>query len=297
VTKNVTKAFLLLLLISMIVVAVSGCTTSPAATPTPAASVAASAAASATPVASAAPNATANFTTLTPGVLSIATDASYAPFENVNTTTNQIEGFDIDLMNQIGKELGLNVTYTNQAFDTIILAVQTHKFDGSISAFTIKPERQKSIDFTDPYYENRGQALAVKTGNDKISNLTDLANMTIGVQSGTVAQLEIANLTTADNKTLVPPQNIKAYTLMPDVMAALKKGEVQVAAGDYPVMKPYIDQYPGDYQFSNTSLSGTEYFGIVVSKDNPGLTAAMNQALAKIKADGRYDAIYKKWFP
>jgi len=276
VTRNVTKAFLLLLLISMIVVAVSGCTTSPAVTPTPAPS--------------------ANFTTLTAGTLSIATDASYAPFENVNTTTNQIEGFDIDLMNEIGKELGLKVVYTNQAFDTIILAVQTNKFDASISAFTIKPERQKSIDFTDPYYENRGQALAVKAGNDKIKTLDDLGNMTIGVQSGTVAQLEIANLTTADNKTLVPPQNIKAYTLMPDVMAALKKGEVQVAAGDYPVMKPYIDQYPGDYQFSNTSLSGTEYFGIVVSKDNPGLTAAMNQALAKIKADGRYDAIYKKWF-
>ena len=66
---------------------------------------------------------------------------------------------------------------------------------------------------------------------------------------------------------------------MPDVMMALKKGEVQVAAGDYPVMKPYVDQYPGDYQFSNTTLSGTEYFGIVVSKDNPGLTAAMNSAL------------------
>ena len=277
-TKNTTKALLLLLLISAIVVAVSGCTSSPAVTPTPVAN------ATATPVP------TQNVTTLTPGVLSIATDASYAPFENVNTTTNQIEGFDIDLMNEIGKELNLNVTYTNQAFDTIILAVQTNKFDGSISAFTILPERQKSIDFTNPYYENKGQALAVKTGNDKIATLADLGNMTIGVQSGTVAQTYIMNVTG------VKPENVKPYTLMPDVMMALKKGEVQVAAGDYPVMKPYIDQYPGDYQFSNTTLSSTEYFGIVVSKDKPGLTAAMNDALAKIKADGRYDTIYHKWF-
>ncbi len=275
-TKNISKALLLLLLISAVVIAVSGCTTSPAVTPTPAPA--------------------ANFTTLTPGVLSIATDASYAPFENVNTTTNKIEGFDIDLMNEIAKELGLNVTYTNQAFDTIILAVQTKKFDASISAFTINADRQKSIDFSNPYYENRGQALSVKTGSDNIKSLADLGNMTVGVQTGTVAQTEIANLT-IDNKTVVKPENIKSYTLMPDVMAALKKGEVQVAAGDYPVMKPYVDQYPGDYQFSNTSLSGTEYFGIVVSKDNPGLTAAINGALDKIKADGRYDKIYKKWFP
>ena len=273
---NYAKALLCVTIICAALVALSGCTspaTSPATTPT--------AIANASPAA--------NFTTLTPGVLSIATDASYAPFENVNTTNNNsIEGFDIDLMNQIAKELNLTVQYTNQPFDGIILSIQTHKYDASVSAFTITAERQKTIDFTDPYYENRGQAIAVRAGQDNVKNLTDLMNMTIGVQSGTVAQTEIANYTQAGN--------IKAYTLMPDVMMALKKGEVQVAAGDYSVIKPYVDQYPGDYQFSNTSLSGTEYFGIVVSKDNPGLTAAMNSALAKIKADGRYDAIYKKWF-
>ena len=272
--RKATNALILLILISALFVAMSGCTTTPTASPTPTAT----------------PKPAANFTTLTPGVLSVATDASYAPFENVNTTTNKIEGFDIDLMNEIAKELGLNATYTNQPFDSIILAVQTKKFDCSISAFTITAERQKTIDFSDPYYENRGQALAVKAGKDTIKSLDDLANMTIGVQSGTVGQQEVMNVSG------VKPENVKAYTLMPDAMMALKKGEVQVAAGDYAVMKPYIDQYPGDYQFSNTSLSGTEYFGIVVNKDNPGLTAAINQALAKIKADGRYDAIYKKWF-
>lgn len=270
-------------IICAVFVAFSGCTsTSPSATATPTAVPNATATAT--------PNQTAyNFTTLTPGVLSIATDASYAPFENMNTSTNQVEGFDIDLMNQIAKELNLTVQYTNQPFDGIILSIQTHKYDASISAFTINGERQKTIDFSDPYYENAGQALTVKTGQDTIKSLDDLKNMTVGVQTGTVAQTGVANYTTEGK--------VKAYTLMPDVMSALKKGEVQVAAGDYSVMKPYVDQYPGDYQFSNTTLSGTEYFGIVVSKDNPGLTAAMNSALAKIKADGRYDAMYKVWFP
>jgi polar amino acid transport system substrate-binding protein len=263
-------------IICALFVAFSGCTSpSPTATATP------------TPAASVKP--AANFTTLTPGMLSIATDASYAPFENMNTSTNKVEGFDIDLMDQIAKELGMNVTYANQPFDGIILSIQTGKYDASISAFTITAERQKTIDFSDPYYENRGQALAVKAGKDNIKSLNDLKNMTVGVQSGTVAQTGIANYTTEGK--------VKAYTLMPDAMMALKKGEVEAAAGDYSVMKPYVDQYPGDYQFSNTTISGTEYFGIVVSKDNPGLTAAINSALAKIKADGRYDAMYKKWFP
>lgn len=272
--SNYAKMFLCITIICAAFVAFSGCTSpSPTVTPT------------AKPTASP----TANFTTLTPGTLSIATDASYAPFENVNTTTNKIEGFDIDLMDQIAKELGMNVTYTNQPFDGIILSVQTHKFDASISAFTITGERQKTIDFSDPYYENRGQAFVVKPGKDTIKSLDDLMNMTVGVQSGTVAQTGVANYT--------KPANVKAYTLMPDVMLAVKKGEVQVAAGDYAVMKPFVDQFGGDYQFSNTSLSGTEYFGIVLPKDNPGLTAAINKALDKIKKDGRYDTMYKKWFP
>ncbi len=289
--SNYAKMLLCVTIICAMFVAFSGCTsTSPTPTPTAVPNATATAVASATATPNATTNASAyNFTTMTPGVLSIATDASYAPFENMNTSTNQVEGFDIDLMNQIAKELNVTVQYTNQPFDGIILSIQTHKYDASISAFTITGERQKTIDFTDPYYENRGQALAVKTGQDNIKSLDDLKNMTVGVQSGTVAQTEVANYTTAGS--------LKAYTLMPDVMSALKKGEVQVAAGDYSVMKPYIDQYPGDYQFSNTTVSGTEYFGIVVSKDNPGLTAAMNSALAKIKADGRYDAIYKVWFP
>ena len=116
----------------------------------------------------------------------------------MNTTTNQVEGFDIDLMNQIAKELNVTVQYTNQPFDGIILSIQTHKYDASISAFTIPAERQKTIDFTDPYYENRGQALAVKTGQDNIKSLDDLKNMTVGVQSGTVAQTEIVNYTTPE---------------------------------------------------------------------------------------------------
>ncbi|HEY3422315.1 MAG TPA: transporter substrate-binding domain-containing protein, partial [Methanocellaceae archaeon] len=86
---------LLVTIICAVFVAFSGCT-SPSATPTVAPNA----------TATAVPNATANFTTMTPGVLSIATDASYAPFENVNTTNNNtIEGFDIDLMNQVAKEL------------------------------------------------------------------------------------------------------------------------------------------------------------------------------------------------
>jgi ABC-type amino acid transport substrate-binding protein len=274
-----------------IVLAVSGCT-SPTPTATPAPTETPSVTPTPAPVNShtaTIDNATFTFTTLAPGKLQVATDASYAPFENVNTTTNTIEGFDIDLMDQIAKELNLTPEYTNQLFDGIILAVQTKKFDCSISAFTINAERQKSIDFTDPYYENKGQAIATKPGST-ITKPADLVGHKVAVQAGTVGQEAVANLTGMN------AADVKTYQTMPDVMLALKKGEVDAAAGDYAVMYPYVKNYPGDYAFAPDFLSELEYFGIVVNKDDKDLTAAMNAALAKIKADGRYQTIYDKWF-
>jgi ABC-type amino acid transport substrate-binding protein len=300
-----------------IVLAVSGCasptpTVAPTAAPTaivnvtvtPAANVTVTPAANVTvtpaPNATATPvpanvhtakigNQTFTFTTLAPGKLAVATDAAYEPFENVNTATNKIEGFDIDLMDQIAKDLNLTPEYTNQAFDSIILSIQTKKFDTSISAFTIKPERQASVDFTDAYFENKGQAIAVKPGSN-ITKPADLVGHKVAVQTGTAGQdavKAIPNMTESD---------IKFYTIMPDVMLALKKGEVDAAAGDYAVMLPYVNRYPGDYQFAPEFLSGLEYFGIINNKDDKNLTAAMNAALANMKTNGQYQTIYNKWF-
>lgn len=277
-TKNSTKALLLLLIISMIVVAVSGCTTSPAATPTPAANV--------TPTA----KPTQNMTLLTPGTLYIATEAHYPPFENINTTITAFEGFDIDVMNEIGKELGLNVTYSDQAFDTIITGVQAKKFDAAISAFTITPKRQETIDFTDWYYESPGQAISVRAGETAIKNASDVVGKKVGVQMGTVGQDAIKAYPN------VSAEDIKAYATMNEAFMALKKGEVDAVVGDQPVSEPYIKNYPGDYKFIGEPLTATEYFGIVVNKDNPGLTAKINAALGKMKADGRLQKFHDKWF-
>ncbi len=276
-TKNKSKALLLLLLVSAIVIAVSGCTTSPTVTPTPAPNV------TATP-------APVNMTLLTPGTLSIATEAHYPPFENINTTTSAYEGFDIDVMNEIGKELGLNVTYTDHAFDTIITAVQAKKFDAAISAFTITPKRQEMVLFSDWYYESPGQAITVRAGETAIKNASDIVGKKVGVQMGTVGQDAVKAYPN------VSADDIKAYASMNEAFMALKKGEVDAVVGDQPVSEPYVKNYPGDYKFIGEPLTATEYFGIVINKDNPGLKTKIDAALAKMKADGRLQKFHDKWF-
>jgi polar amino acid transport system substrate-binding protein len=276
--KKFIGASLVLIILLAAIVAISGCTTpTPTATPT------------VTPKPTSTPIPLGNATLLTSGKLQVATEAAYPPFENVNTTTNTIEGFDIDLLTEICKELNLTPVYTHQAFDGIILSVQTKKFDCAISAFTINDERQKSIDFSDAYYENKGQAICTKP-NSTIKAPADLVGKKVSVQAGTVGEIAVRNITGMKG------EDIKVYQTMPDVMLALKKGEVDAAAGDYAVMYPYVKSTPGDYQFAPKFLSEVEYFGIVVNKENKDLTAAINTALAKIKADGRYQKIYDKWF-
>jgi polar amino acid transport system substrate-binding protein len=278
VTKNVTKALLLLLLISAIVVSVSGCTTTPTVTVTPAPNVTAT------------PAPVQNMTLLTAGTLSIATEAHYPPFENINTTTSAYEGFDIDVMNEIGKELGLNVTYTDHAFDTIITAVQAKKFDAAISAFTITPKRQETVLFSDWYYESPGQAISVRASETAIKNATDIVGKKVGVQMGTVGQDAVKAFPN------VSADDIKAYASMNEAFMALKKGEVDAVVGDQPVSEPYVKNYPGDYKFIGEPLTATEYFGIVINMDNPGLKTKIDAALAKIKADGRLQKFHDKWF-
>jgi len=281
--KFVGISIIAILLLALVVV-VSGCTTP---TPTPAANVTVTPVANVT--ATPAANATQNLT-MTPGILSVATEAHYPPFENINTTANAFEGFDIDVMNEIGKELGLEVKYTDSAFDTIIPAIQAKKFDCAISAFTITPKRQETVDFSDWYYESPGQAISVRAAETGIVNATGIVGKKIGVQMGTVGQDAVTH--TAG----VAADDVKAYATMNEAFMALKKGEVDAVVGDQPVSEPYVKNYPGDYKFVGEPLTATEYFGIVINKESPQLTAQINAALAKMKADGRLQKMHDKWF-
>lgn len=294
--KNFTKASVLLVFLIALVVALSGCTT-PTATPAANATPTAVANVTATPAATSGlfqhtatiNNVTYTFNTHKKDTLTIPSDASYPPFESLNATTNKIEGFDIDLMNEISKELNVTPEYSNMVFDSLITDIQTGKDDLSISAFTITPERQKAVDFSDQYYENKGQAIMVKV-NSSIKGPSDLVGKKVGAEKGTVGYYAVLNITG------VNPADVHGYETMPDSFMALQKGDVEVVAGDYAVMYPFVKKHSAEYTFAPTYMSETEYFGIVISKDNPQLTAAVNAALKDIKSDGRYQQIYDRWF-
>src|SRR5512140_1739580 len=113
------------------------------------------------------------------GVIKVGTSADYPPFESVDSSGNKI-GFDIELMNEVAKRLGVKVEWVDMPFDSLIAAVQEGKIDASISAFNYSEERDKMIDFSDAYYTSEDSFTVADGFAGKISKPEDVAKFKIG---------------------------------------------------------------------------------------------------------------------
>lgn len=220
------------------------------------------------------------------GKLTVAASLDFPPFENLNTD-GEAEGFEVDLMKAICDELGLECNYLpSTKFDTIVPQISAGgKADVGVSGFTVTPERAKEIDFTDVIMDiNQGVAVMKDSG---ITSVDQLEGKKIGAQSGTTGyEWALENVEGAD---------VLAFDEMTGVFAALQSGQVDAVAADLPVVQYYVLNAYQDAEVIAEVPTGEQY-AIVVSKDNPALTKALNEAIAKLKADGTYDQLTQKWF-
>ena len=103
--------------------------------------------------------------TITEGTLLIGTDAPYPPFEIGTPNDPDFSGFDVDVGNEIAERIGLTPEFQDTSFDTIFRNTAAGQFDIAVAASTITPGRQKTVNFSDPYYEAQ-QGLVVPEGSD-----------------------------------------------------------------------------------------------------------------------------------
>ena len=262
-------ALLTIVALALSMIAVVGCST-PTATPAPT-----------TPTAKPA----ADVGLITAGTMVVGSDTTFPPFEAMSGTT--AEGFDVDMMNAIGKEMGVTVVFQTENFDTIIASLQGHKFDVIASGMTIKPDRQKQIDFSDPYFDSNQSIAVLKSSN--ITTETQLYGKKIGVQSGTTGQAWATEHLKPHGATMVPFKDTTG------AFNALQAKSVDAVVNDLPVTAEIIKEGPTRGFVIIDQIATGEQYGIGVSKDRPALLAAINSALAKIKADGTLQQIYNKW--
>ena len=230
---------------------------------------------------------TAAFTTLEEGVLAVGSCLDYPPFESVKGGDEV--GFDVDLAEEIASRLGLEVEWVRADFDTIFTAVAGGQFDMVAAASTITSEREQTVDFSDPYYNSR-QALVVGPDSD-IASVADVGEgHVIGVQRGTTGR-DYAE----ENFGAVGAQ-IKTYTNAPDAFRDLDAGNIDAIVNDEPSSAEIVETQFPDQQIVE-AIDTNEVYGFAFSKDNPELTAAANEALAEIIADGTYEEIFARYFP
>jgi len=236
--------------------------------------------------------AAAEYTLVEEGKLIVASDLDFPPLDSFEGGVAQ--GFDVDLSNAIGEKLGLEVEYLPPMdFDSIIPMIkQGGKADIGNSAFSITEERKTEIDFTDPYLDsNLGVAvkkdLGIVGSEEAIISALNASDMTVAVQAGTTGE--------AWARENLPEAKIVPLASVTVCMTGVSTGQYQAFCADLPVIGHQCTVSFTDCEIALEIPTGEQY-GIVVSKDNPGLTAAINQALADLEADGTMGELKEKWF-
>jgi polar amino acid transport system substrate-binding protein len=120
--------------------------------------------------------------------LTVGSDVPYPPFEEFGKTKTEFQGFDVELVEAIAKKLGREVEFQDTSFDTIFRDLAQGKFDMVASATTITPEREETVDFTNPYYLPSAQSIVVKKGATGLGSAKELEGKIVGVQQGTTGE-------------------------------------------------------------------------------------------------------------
>jgi len=214
--------------------------------------------------------------------LSVGSDIPYPPFEQGKS--GNYTGFDIELMEAIGERIGRTPEFQDTSFETIFRDVAQGKFDAVISAATITEEREKAVDFSNPYYLSE-QAVLVKEGSD-IKSLEDLQGKTVAAQQGTTG-LELAKEELGDSE-------IRPYPEGPDAVNALKSGTVEGVVIDAPVAQNAVEK-SGGIEIAE-KVPTEETYGIAVAQGETELLEEINKGLKEVLDDGTYKKIYEKWF-
>lgn len=216
-------------------------------------------------------------------ILTVAVEPGFSPFV-LTVADAELEGFDIDLMNEIGKEIGFTVEYQSLPFEDFFSAVEQGDVDAAISAITITEERHQSVDFSDPYFQG-GLGMATLISNQDILSLTDLQNKKVATK---------VNTTGADTASNIENVTILSFDTPVDALDSVVIGEADAFVSDAAMILSFIK----DGRFTGLRLQGfdeKEYYGIAVNPGSDNLNK-INNALETVIQNGTYAKIFEKWF-
>jgi len=236
------------------------------------------------------------------GHLTVGSDIPYPPFEFEKN--GQLTGFDVELVRAVAEKLGVENTdddwistnfdtifqqlASGTKFDIVVAATTAYAPKGSPAAETVA-ERREQVDFTLAYYPSLQSTTVDTTENPDIKSFEDLPDgARVAVQRATTGAFYA-------QENLAPRLELVDFAQAPPMYQALLAGQVDAVFNDLPVSLDAIKDNP-NLEVVEQVDTGEEY-GIAVSKDNPALLEAMDNALQELYDDGTYAQIFNKYFP
>jgi len=221
----------------------------------------------------------------TRGTIVVGTNTNWPPFEIFNTTSNQLEGFDIDLAEFVADYLNVTVEWIDMDFDNLIGACQAGTIDMIASATFITAARCAVLQPLTWYIRTNEVVVTNSTSALVIDELEDLVGLNVGVQTGTVEDEELSAITGME-------ATLTRYPVVETMFAALDAGTLDAVYVDEPIVGLYSTVYSIKIIFTVTAPPTAFY----IRYGSDRLAGAINSAIAEGFADGTIDDLIAKWF-
>jgi polar amino acid transport system substrate-binding protein len=227
------------------------------------------------------------------GVITVGTDASYAPASFFARNGRDIVGFEPDLGAAMGRLLGVRFKFVNVEFTHLLPELEQHQIDLAISAMTDTPDREKHADFVD--YFSAGTSVVVQRGNPAgIGTIQDLCGHVVAVEEGTV---QVDLIRRAQQHCTGSPITMRQYPTNSDALLQLRTGRAVAVLNDYPPAAYLANdaKTKANYQLASDTQYEPGPYGIAVSKDQTALRDVIRDALAELIRTGAYSKALSTW--
>ena len=227
------------------------------------------------------------------GKIVIGTDSTYQPNEYLDTDGKTIIGMDVDLFNAVFAKFGIKADWQTASFDSIILGVNSDKYDAGVSSFTINKDRLTQATMVS--YFKAGTQWVTQKGNPKKVDPENACGLNVAAQKGTVQQDDLTarskKCTEAGKKAI----NILIDSDQAKVTAMVQSGKADAMAVDLPPAVAAVKLTSGSLELLGDQYDSAPY-GIVLPKEGSDQFAqGIVTALKALEADGTYEQILKKW--
>lgn len=222
------------------------------------------------------------------GVIRIATEGAYAPF-NYTNADGSLGGFDVDIANALCAKMQAECQISAQDWDGIIPALKTGKFDAIVSAMSVTPERSEQVDFSQPYYINSLVFLAKKDSTFNPSDAAAIESAKIAAQRSTISSQWLTQT--------YPNSQPQLYDTLDNAFMDLGNGRIDAMISDKLPALTWLKSDVGQgFEIKGDDIDIDDKIAIAVDKGNSELLKRFEDALAAIKADGTYRQIVVKHF-